>query len=318
MHTFFLLSALLLAALVSLLGALLLRLLPVGNRRPAALTVLVLPAAVLGLATTHLMPFFWAECAPLVGWDRVASFSLLGVLATLGLGAFGLSTSRLLLVDRLLPACAPIGDSTVTANARAFAERVGLPVPAFRVLPSESPLAVAGGLRQPSVVLSTWLLDHLDPHELDSVVAHELAHLARRDYLARWLGRVLRDATLYLPGAWYALRVLEADEELSADALAVAATGRPLSMASALGKVWQALSTLDSGSFAGVPAYAGGPADLIEQRMRRLLAGQAVPTSAVLGRFVAVFGLVVSAEMSAQLLTLIATTIPFVCSMRAL
>ena len=112
--------------------------------------------------------------------------------------------------------------------------------------------------------------------------------------------------------------MLEADEELSADAVAVAATGRPLSMASALGKVWQALSTLDSGSFAGVPAYAGGPADLIEQRMQRLLAGQAVPTSAVLGRCVAVFGLVVSAELSAQLLTLIATTIPFVCGMRVL
>src|SRR5947207_2614451 len=161
MHTFFLLSALLLAALVSLLGALLLRLLPVGNRRPAALTVLVLPAAVLGLATTRLVPFFWAECAPLVGWDRVASFSLLGVLAAIGLGAMTLSIGRLLLVDRLLPACAHIGDSLVTAHARVFAERVGLPPPVFRVLPSDSPVAVAGGLRQSSVVLSTWLFDHL-------------------------------------------------------------------------------------------------------------------------------------------------------------
>src|SRR5438876_1707896 len=266
MHTFFLLSALLLAALVSLLGALLLGLLPVGNRRPAALTVLVLPAAVLGLATTHLVPFFWAECAPLVGWDRVASFSLLGVLAAIGLGAVALSIGRLLLVDRLLPACAPIGDSVVTTNARVFAERVGLPPPVFRVLPSDSPLAVAGGLRQPSVVLSTWLFDHLDPHELESVVTHELAHLARRDYLARWLGRVLRDATIYLPGAWYALRVLEADEELSADALAVSATGRPLAMASALGKVWRAMSTAEYGGLAGAAGYAAGSADLIEGR----------------------------------------------------
>ena len=51
-----------------------------------------------------------------------------------------------------------------------FAERVGLAGPLFRVLPSDSPLAVAGGLRQPSVVLSTWLFDHLDPLELESVV----------------------------------------------------------------------------------------------------------------------------------------------------
>lgn len=318
MHTFFLLTALLLAALLSVIGATLLRLLPVGNRRPGALTVLVLPTAMLGLATTHLIPFFWADCAPLVGWDRVASFSLLGILAAAGLGAIALSIGRLLLVDRLLPVCAPLDDCDVTATARAFATRAGLPSPALRVLPSDSPFAVAGGVRRPSIVLSTWLFDHLDPHELESVVTHELAHLARRDYLARWLGRVLRDATIYLPGAWYALRVLEADEELSADALAVSVTGRPLSMASALGKVWQAVSTLDSASWAGTPAYAAGSADLIEERMRRLVAGQAVPTSAVLGRGAAVFGFVVSAEISAQVLTLIATTIPFVCSMRVL
>ena len=319
MHTFFLLTALLLAALISVLGAVLLRLLPVGNRRPAALVVLGLPPAVLILATAHLIPLFWAECAPLIGWDRVASFSLLGVLAAAGLGAVGLSMARLTLVDRLLPACTLIADSVLTVDVCALAKGVGLPPPALRVLPSHSPLAVAGGLRRPSVVLSTWLLEHLDRHELESlesVVTHELAHLARRDYLTRWLARLLRDATFYLPGAWYALRVLEADEELSADALAVFATGRPLAMASALGKVWRAMSTAEYGGLAGAPGYAAGSADLIEERLERLISGRALPTSAVLGRLVASVSLVAMGEVATQLLALSAATIPFVCSMR--
>ncbi len=316
MHTFFLLTALLLAALISVLGAVLLRLLPVGNRRPAALVVLGLPPAVLVLATTHLIPLFWAECAPLIGWDRVASFSLLGALAAAGLGAGGLSIARLALVDRLLPACTLVVDSVLTADVTALAQGVGLPPPALRVLPSHSPLAVAGGLRRPSVVLSTWLLEHLDRHELESVVTHELAHLARRDYLTRWLARLLRDATIYLPGAWYALRVLEADEELSADALAVSATGRPLAMASALGKVWRAMSTAEYGGLAGAPGYAAGSADLIEERLERLISGRALPTSAVLGRLVASVSLVAMGEVATQLLALSAATIPFVCSMR--
>ncbi len=316
MHTFFLLTALLLAALISVLGAVLLRLLPVGNRRPAALVVLGLPPAVLVLATTHLIPLFWAECAPLIGWDRVASFSLLGALAAAVLGAAGLSMARLALVDRLLPACTLIADSVLTADVRALAKGVGLPPPALRVLPSHSPLAVAGGLRRPSVVLSTWLLEHLDRHELESVVTHELAHLARRDYLTRWLARLLRDATIYLPGAWYALRVLEADEELSADALAVCATGRPLAMASALGKVWRAVSTAEYGDLAGVPGYAAGSADLIEERLERLISGRALPTSAVLGWLVASVSVVAMGEIATQLLALSAATIPFVCSMR--
>jgi len=186
-----------------------------------------------------------------------------------------------------------------------------------RVLPSQSPLAVAGGLRRPSVVLSNWLLEHLDRHELESVVTHELAHLARRDYVTRWLARLLRDATIYLPGAWHALRILEADQELSADALAVSVTGRPLAMASALGKVWRAMSTAeDYTGLAGAPAYAAGSADLIEERMQRLINGQALPSSAVLGRVVAGFGVVAIGELATQLLALSATTIPFVCSMR--
>jgi beta-lactamase regulating signal transducer with metallopeptidase domain len=160
------------------------------------------------------------------------------------------------------------------------------------------------------------LLEHLDHHELESVVTHELAHLARRDYLTRWLAQLLRDATVYLPGAWYALRVLEADEELSADAMAVSATGRPLAMASALGKVWRAMSTAEYGGLAGAPGYAAGSADLIEERLERLITGQALPTSAVLGRLVAGISLVAIGELATQLLALSAATIPFVCSMR--
>jgi len=315
-HTFFLLSALVLAAVISMLGTALLRMLPVGNRRPVALVVLGLPPAVLGLATTHLIPLFWVDCAPLIGWDRVASFGLLGALAVTGLGALGLAVARLALVDRLLPACSPVTDLVLQANMCALAQGVGLPAPALRILPSRLPLAVAGGLRRPTVVLSTWLFEYLDPHELESVVTHELAHLARRDDFTRWLGRVLRDATVYLPGAWYALRVLEADEELSADALAVSTTGRPLAMASALGKVWRALSTTESSGLAGVPAYAAGSMALIEQRLERLISRQAVPTSTMLGRLVAGIGLLATGELAAQVLALSATTIPYVCSMR--
>src|SRR5258708_38893756 len=87
MHTFFLLSALLLAALISVLGAVLLRLLPVGNRRPAALVVLGLPPAVLVLASTHLIPLFSAACAPLIGWGRPAGLTLLVVVAPAGVAA---------------------------------------------------------------------------------------------------------------------------------------------------------------------------------------------------------------------------------------
>jgi len=316
MHTFFLLSALLLAAAVGVLGALLLRALPVGGRRSIALVVLGLPPTVVLVAVTHLVPRFWQECAPLVGWDRVASFGLLAVLGAIGLGGLVLNLARLALVDRLLPACAPLSHPHLRKQVVLLADELGVRTPDVRVLRSGAPLAVAGGLRRPSIVLSSWLIEHLDGQELESVLGHELAHLARRDYLMRWLARLLRDATAYLPSGWYAVRVLEADQELAADALAVGATQQPLAMASALGKVWRALTTSQSAGLSGVPAYAGTSAALLEERLNRLLAGEARPSSPLPGRVLAGVTVLSVGELAPRLLALSATALPLMCTMR--
>jgi len=65
-----------------------------------------------------------------------------------------------------------------------------------------------------------------------------------------------------------------------------------------------------------VPAYAAGSMALIEQRLERLISGQAVPTSTLLGRLVAGIGLLATGELAVQVLALSAATIPYVCSMR--
>jgi hypothetical protein len=59
--------------------------------------VLGTPPVILSLAVTHLIPRFWPACAPLVGWDRVASFALLGSLGVVALGALGVNVTRLVL-----------------------------------------------------------------------------------------------------------------------------------------------------------------------------------------------------------------------------
>ncbi|MHB8620115.1 MAG: hypothetical protein ACYDAG_11195 [Chloroflexota bacterium] len=86
--------------------------------------------------------------------------------------------------------------------------------------------------------------------DLDAVFAHELVHISRRDYLIRWWARLLRDMTIYLRSSWYALRAMETEEELRADAEAVNVTRRPLAMASALGKIWRAAAASWLGRYA--------------------------------------------------------------------
>jgi len=315
-HTFFLLAALLVAGLLAALGSFVLRLTPLGGRRHVAFTVLISPVIVLGVATAHVIPLFWMQCSPLVGWDRWATIGILSVLGIVGLGALALNMSRLILVERLLAACRPALGHHYPGLADLCARRA-VSTASVRLLASDAPMAFAGGLRRPAIVLSTWLLEQLDRSELEAVFTHELAHLSRRDYLSRWLARLLRDATVYLPSAWYALQVLEAEEELQADAWAVRITRRPLAMASALGKVWRAaVETPRSFGLAALPNYNNGSQALLEQRLERLLNNAETPRGSLAGRLLAGAGILSLGGLTPRLLLISAIALPLVCTAR--
>jgi heat shock protein HtpX len=63
------------------------------------------------------------------------------------------------------------------------AAQADLPRPRVAVLPSWAPNALTAARRPSSAVLvvTTELLRRLEPHEIEAVVAHELAHVANRD-----------------------------------------------------------------------------------------------------------------------------------------
>ena len=59
----------------------------------------------------------------------------------------------------------------------------GLPMPRVAIVPTDMPNAFATG-RSPkhaAVAVTRGLLDRLEPHELEGVIAHELSHVAHRD-----------------------------------------------------------------------------------------------------------------------------------------
>ncbi len=70
----------------------------------------------------------------------------------------------------------------ITAN---LAQRGGLPMPRVYVIPQDSPNAFATG-RNPNhaaVAATEGIMRILDEHELEGVIAHELAHVKHRDIL---------------------------------------------------------------------------------------------------------------------------------------
>jgi len=138
---------------------------------------------------------------------------------------------------------------------------------------------VALGLREAEVCVPPRVLFQLDDEQQDALLAHELAHLVRRDPIWLPLTQLMAGVFFFQPLNWVARRRLRELSELLCDEWAVSRTGRPLSLAACLAEVaaWS-LSAL--GANAGprrpaslpVPGMADRPSQLAH-RIRRLLDG---------------------------------------------
>lgn len=280
MHALLGLTSLLLVVLSAAAAlALLRRLRGWGVRRDVQLLVLAAPLVSLALGIAGLHRFAGQVCwlgAP--PWDYTLGLLLPLGMGLLAAGGLALGAVRLVLMGRVLGRASWPAEAELQALADRLAERIGAPRTRVRLCAYGRPLAIASGVRRPTLVLSAWMVERLDRQELEAVLAHELGHVARRDYLFTWLAAVLRDAFFYLPTSRAAYRQLRRDNELASDDLAVVATGRPLALASALARVWQQALGLASPTGTGaaaVPALLGsggaGGAVAIERRIERLM-----------------------------------------------
>lgn len=129
----------------------------------------------------------------------------------------------------------------------------GLPTPAF----------TAGWLR-PRIYVAADLIACLSPAELAAVIAHEGAHVQRRDPLRLSLLRFLACTFFWIPALRRLADDLADESEVMADD--AAATGRPLVLASAI------LTLAQWGHQPQISAAVAGffRQELVERRIRRL------------------------------------------------
>lgn len=136
---------------------------------------------------------------------------------------------------------------------------------AHNVVPSSSPLAITAGLWSPRVYVSTSIHNSLGDESRRAVLAHEAAHVRRRDPLRTLLAEVM--AAWHLP---HTRRTLLGDLRLAIEELCDAEAGRTVgdrfAVASALVEVGRMLHE------STVPTTVGFDGADIELRVRRLLA----------------------------------------------
>lgn len=109
------------------------------------------------------------------------------------------------------------------------------------------------------ILLSQRALAELDAAELETCLAHEHGHLRRRHRMLGVFGRCLRAIAWPIPGGAAARRGLLLSLERDADEYAVAETGKPLALASAICKIAGASALDGRGATAMGAAGAGAP-----------------------------------------------------------
>ena len=131
---------------------------------------------------------------------------------------------------------------------------------------------VIGWLR-PIILLPPAACLGLNPQQLEAVLAHELAHIKRHDFLVNSLQRIAEALLFYHPGAWWISRQIRIEREHCCDDAAVAVCRDVVGYA-------RALATLEVSRSASKPLLSVTGGDLVG-RIRRLLSGRENPVSGV-------------------------------------
>lgn len=131
----------------------------------------------------------------------------------------------------------------------------------------------------PVVVLpAAWALS-IPPAMLESILAHEFAHLYRWDLWINAVQRIVEACLFYHPAVWWMSSRLRRERELICDELAVSRLGQPLQYAQALEYVARSRISRPGVLFAA--SLGDTHMDLL-QRVKRVLG---VPTAASPGRW---------------------------------
>ena len=132
--------------------------------------------------------------------------------------------------------------------------------------------SVIGSLR-PVVLLPASALTGLTPEQIEMVLAHELAHIRRHDFLVNLLQAVVETLMFFHPAVWWMSRRVRIERENCCDDLAVAVCGNPLQYA-------RALTRLEELRAADLPVLVAANGGSLLDRIRRIAAGRAEVTTA--------------------------------------
>lgn len=209
-----------------------------------------------------------ATLAPQGAADPAAATSPLSILAMLWAVGVAALTTRLVIgwwrVRQLHAAALAEPPSGWLESATRLAARLGLSrvihvVDSHRV---DTPTVV--GWLQPVILLPVAALANLSPGQVQAILAHELAHIRRHDFLVNLLQTVAETVLFYHPAIWWLSNRIRVEREHCCDDIAVEVCGDPVVYV-------EALTELASWAVMASPLAVAATGGSLLTRVRRLL-----------------------------------------------
>lgn len=158
------------------------------------------------------------------------------------------------------------------ARALSLARTLGIARPVTILVSGTVDSPLSFGWWRPVVLLPAALVSGMDPLLLEALLAHELAHVRRLDYLANLLQTIVEVLLFFHPCVWWISRRIRLERELLCDDLAGEALGEPR-------RLGLALRELDLFQLATTHLAQAAHGGNLMNRIKRLFTPQPAPAA---------------------------------------
>ncbi|MDX1477665.1 MAG: M56 family metallopeptidase [Saprospiraceae bacterium] len=171
----------------------------------------------------------------------------------------------LLYIERLKRSAVPIGNAMQALGQR-IARQLGYQRSARIAQTAMVNIPVVVGYFKPMILFPVGAINQLSAEEVEAVLAHELAHLVRNDFVQNLVQSLIEIIFYYHPAVWWISAVVRAERENCCDDLAVRACGSSLTYARALVQLQDL-----GGSSPALALPLSGPRHHLLHRIQRIL-----------------------------------------------
>ncbi|MDX1926261.1 MAG: PQQ-binding-like beta-propeller repeat protein [Pirellulaceae bacterium] len=175
---------------------------------------------------------------------------------------------------------ATVTDIRLLSSAERLARVLGLKYQPLLAYCERVAVPTVVGLFKPIILLPITFTSGLTPQQVDTILAHELAHLARCDHVINILQRVIESLLFFHPAVWWLSQRVREEREICCDCLVLANGADPLDYARSLLSVAEmGYSKRLSTSVATVSLFVTGTKpSALRQRIAGILGEPASPS----------------------------------------